>query len=168
MIRAIRERDEGAMGQVMGRYSRLLWSVAASVLKNAPDQDVEECVADAFVYLWQHPERYDPGRGKLKAWLSAIARSRALDRARQLSRRQELPLEEQILEEAPPPEDGLEELLEGLSGEEQEILRRRYRDGEKPGEIAQALGLPVKRVENRLYRGRQKLRKKLDPKEGTR
>jgi len=155
----------------MARYSRLLWSVAGAILRDAPDQDVEECVADAFIYLWQHPERYDPKRGKLKAWLSAIAKSRALDRLRQRARRQELPLDESApagtgsMPEELADQD-VEDILEGLGEEEKEVLRRRYCHGQKPGEIALDLGLPVKRVENRIYRGKQKLRQKIE-KEAT-
>lgn len=163
---AIQRGDQQVMAQVMARYSRLLWKVAAGVLKTAPDQDVEECVADAFIHLWRHPEQYDPRRGALKSWLAAIARSRALDRARQLTRRRELPLEEEALGAAsPPPEellDGAEELLSRLEEPDREIFRRRYAAGEKPSEIARELGLPVRRVQNRLYRGKELLRKQLE------
>lgn len=169
IIGAIRRREEEAISQVMTRYSRLLWSVAGAVLKNAPEQDIEECVADAFIYLWQHPEQYDPQRGTLKSWLAMVAKSRALDRVRKLSRRRELSLEEGF---GPEPEEepelwtgGMEELLEGLNEEDRELFRRRYGEEQKPGEIAREMGLPVKLVENRLYRGRQKLRRRLEREE---
>ena len=57
MARAIGDRDEQVLGLVMEKYAHLLWPIAAAVLKNVgSDQDVEECVADAFVYLWEHPD----------------------------------------------------------------------------------------------------------------
>ena len=37
-------------------------------------------------------------------------------------------------------------------------------DVEEPRDIAQAMGLPVKQVENRLYRTKRKLRKQLERK----
>lgn len=50
MARAIGNRDEEALGLVMEKYAHLLWPIAAAVLKNVgSDQDVEECVADAFI-----------------------------------------------------------------------------------------------------------------------
>ena len=59
------------------KYSKLLWSVSGAVLSHIGSaQDVEECVADAFIYLWEHPDKYNPERGKLKTWLSIIAHSK--------------------------------------------------------------------------------------------
>lgn len=57
LIEGIRNRDESAAAYAIDRYSRLLWSAAAQVLRNiGTAEDLEECVADAFVYLWEHPE----------------------------------------------------------------------------------------------------------------
>lgn len=86
IIRAIQRGDEGAIAGVITRYARLMWSVAGSVLRGVgSDQDVEECVADVFVYLWQHPDKFDPRRGSLRSWLAVVARSQAVDRCRALA-----------------------------------------------------------------------------------
>ena len=67
IITAIKNGDETAIAQAIDKYSRLLWSVASAVLKNVgQEQDVEECVADVFISLWQQPEKYDAGRGGLR------------------------------------------------------------------------------------------------------
>ena len=61
-IQAIQSGDEQAIDNVITKYSKLLWSIASAVLKNAASaQDIEECVADVFIYLWQHPEKYEKG-----------------------------------------------------------------------------------------------------------
>ena len=97
LINAIKNGDETAIAQAMDKYARLLWSVVSAVLKNvAPEQDMEECVADVFISLWQNPEKYDAGRGGLRTWLCIKARSRALDKYREISRRSALPLEEAL------------------------------------------------------------------------
>ena len=81
MIQAIRNRDEFAMSEVMDTYAKLLWSIAGRILRNiGAVQDIEECVADTFIYLWEHPDKFDPRRGKLKTWLSVIARTQAINR----------------------------------------------------------------------------------------
>ena len=75
LIEGIRNRDESAAAYAIDRYSRLFWSAAAPVLRNiGTAEDLEECVADAFVYLWEHPEKFDPARGSLKSWLAMIGR----------------------------------------------------------------------------------------------
>lgn len=95
LSRAVQSRDEAAMEVIINRYSRLLWRVCAAVLsKSGGTQDVEECVADAFVYLWRYPERYDSSRSTLKTFLCMVARSRAMDRYRSLMRSRTVPMEE--------------------------------------------------------------------------
>ena len=169
VIRSIRNREETAISHVIDKYSRLLWTVVDAVLGgSACVQDVEECVADVFIYLWEHPEKYDPRRGTLKSWLALVARSRALDRWRALQRRSTLPLDELtpiaggtgvadglLAEET---KRALREALKCLSPEEQDILTRRYYHEQKPREIALALGISVKQVNNHLYRAKQKLK----------
>ena len=165
---AIGRRDEDAMNAVIDKYARLLWPIADAVLKNVGSvQDVEECVADAFIFLWEHPEKFDSGRGTLKSFLCIVARSRAIDRYRELSRRGTLPLEEAVLadtlgvQEALLKEETKRELLAAVNalGEPgREILVRRYYYNQKPREIALALGLTVKQVDNSLYRSKRSLR----------
>lgn len=92
VVGAIKHGNEEAINHVITKYSKLMWSIASSILHNvASDQDIEECVADVFVYLWKHPEKYDPQRGTLKVWLSVVARSQAIDKYRDLSKNNAVP-----------------------------------------------------------------------------
>lgn len=51
-ISAIKLRDEAAINEVIKKYSKLLWSVSGAVLSCiGSTQDIEECVADVFIYL---------------------------------------------------------------------------------------------------------------------
>ena len=138
IISAIEARDERMLAFVVQRYSKLLWKIATSILINAASvQDVEECVADVFIYLWQYPEKYDPDKAKLSSWLSVVARSKAVDSYRRITRKKE-----------------------------KELVIRRYYYEQKPAEIAVALDMPKKQVENRLYYVRQKLKKMMEKQEG--
>ena len=168
IIRAIRDGSEGAISQVIDRYSRLMWSIVRAVLKNTgSEQDMEECVADVFIYLWENPGKFDPQRGRLKAWLAIVARSRAIDRYRELSRRSDVPLEDTLIADrigaadrvlAQETRQALIRAVKALEEPDREILIRRYYREQKPREIAIALDMPVKQVENRLYRAKLKLR----------
>ena len=168
IIDANKAGDEQAMQKIICRYSRLLWSIVGAVLSQVgTTEDMEECVADVFIDLWEHPQKYDENRGSLKAWLSVIARNKAIDRYRQKTKIQTIPLEETVLAQmGVEPEmenkEGLQEALAELTEEEREILLRRYVYQQKPKEMAVALGLSVKQIENRLYRIKAKMRKQME------
>lgn len=198
IISAIIARDERMLAFVVKKYSKLLWKIAASVLINAASvQDVEECVADVFIYLWQYPEKYDPDKAKLSSWLSVIARSKAVDSFRRIIRKREISMEEIVVESLGYAENNaaygemhfmeeshsMEEIhsmeegnsreklricIEGLDEKEKELIIRRYYYEQKPAEIAAALDMPKKQVENRLYYVRQKLRKMMEKQKGGR
>lgn len=171
IISAIIDRDEKMLAFVVQKYSKLLWKIAASILINAASvQDVEECIADVFIYLWQYPEKYDPDKAKLSSWLSVIARTKAIDRYRQNVRKRELPMEEIVAEGLSHAEitviDAEKEKLLSCIGKleekEKELIIRRYYYEQKPAEIALVLEIPKKQVENRLYYAKQKLRKMME------
>lgn len=169
VIAGIRKRDERVIGEIIEKYSRLLWPIVSVVLKNVgTEQDVEECVADVFIDLWENPDKYDAARGTLKTWLCMVARCKAIDRYRALSKHSTVPLESAMMagrmgiQDALLQEETKQELVaavNALADVEKDILIRRYYYEQKPREIAKALDMPVKQVENHLYRSKQKLRK---------
>ena len=194
IIQAIKDGDEQVISMVMRKYSKLLWKVTSAILVNASSvQEVEECVADVFIYLWMHPEKYEWEKGKLSSWLCMVARSKAIDRYRSIIKKQEVSIEEQynellnkgsILEEndkydivfqmygkiieplakvvEKEEKETLLSCIETLEYVEKEILIRRYYYEQKPKEIAIALDMPKKQIENCLYQAKQKLKKKME------
>ena len=175
IISAITARDERMLAFVVQKYSKLLWKIAASILINAASvQDVEECVADVFIYLWQYPEKYDPDKAKLSSWLSVVARSKAVDSYRRITRKREVSMEEILMESlghaennvADEEKDKLRSCIDELDEKEKELVMRRYYYEQKPAEIAVALDMPKKQVENRLYYVRQKLRRMMEKQKG--
>ena len=170
-IAAIKNRNEAAINEVITKYSKLLWSVACAVLNNmGSTQDVEECVADTFIYLWEHPEKYNSQRGKLKTWLSIIARTQAVNRCREIAKQNIIPLEESdFVDQLGIVDTYLEAetrrallaAVNALGEPDREILIRRYYYDQKPKEIALALDMSVKQVDNRLYQTKLKLRESL-------
>ncbi len=160
-IRLIRSGDEKAIAAIMNKYSRMLWKTAAKILTSS-EEDIEECVADVFISLWQKPEQYDESRGKLSTWLCTMVKNKALDRLRSIKARREEPVDE-IPEIAAPAETNesgydLEQCLDRLPEEDREIVKRRYYDEQKPAEIAKEMGMDKKKVENRLFHSKKKLK----------
>jgi RNA polymerase sigma factor (sigma-70 family) len=89
LAQRLHQRDPEALETLISRYSRELFYFIRIVLDGVGAvQDAEECVNDLFVAVWQEIESFDPGRGTLHTWLTMRAKDIALDRRRQLCRRQ--------------------------------------------------------------------------------
>ena len=176
IITAIKKRNEATINEIITKYSKLLWSVAEAVLSHVGSvQDVEECVADTFIYLWEHPEKFDHQRGKLKTWLSIIARTQAVNRYREITKRNTLPLEDADFVDQLDVADSVLEVetrqallaaVNALGEPDREILIRRYYYDQKPKEIALALDMSVKQIDNRLYQTKRRLHEMLTRSEG--
>ncbi len=153
------------------RYSRLLWSVAAPIIEGVgSEQDVEECVADVFIDLWQDPTAFDPARGSLKAWLCLKCRSKAVDRFRKLSSHMVEELTEDkisvLTEDGADRDDAeraeaLRQAVERLKEPEREVMIRRFFMEQKPAAISKAMGISVRKIGNIIYRAKGKLRDEL-------
>lgn len=167
LARRLRKQDERLYEQLMANYGRLLWTIVSGILAGCgTKEDVEEVVSDVFVELWQNPHLFDPSRGEIKAFLCVKAKSRAIDRLRQLRRVDAVPLDEV---EDSAAGDLLEQLLSpmtlgrilGLLAEmgqpDQEILTLRLIYTVKPADIAAKLRLPVNLVYEKIRRGKAKL-----------
>ncbi len=108
----------------------------------------------------------------MKSYLCGIARHVALDRLRQLGRAewQQLPDDENALGVWADPADEVaaaerqslvQQCVDALPQPDRDIFILRYYFGERVNAIAERLGLSAKSVENRLYQGRQRLKKAL-------
>ena len=91
LYRGLYERDPRALEVLIQRYSREMSYFIRLVLDSiGTPQDAEECTNDLFVLVWQDVESYDPARSSLRTWLTMRAKYIALDRRRQIQRRQAL------------------------------------------------------------------------------
>src|SRR5215831_965957 len=89
LAQRLQQRDSEALETLISRYSREVFYFIRLVLDGVGvAQDAEECVNDLFVAVWQEIETFDPGRGTMRTWLTMRAKYIALDRRRQLVRRQ--------------------------------------------------------------------------------
>ena len=172
MILGLHAGNEHALDVVIDQYSRLLWSIARPILRNIGTvEDMEECVADAFIQLWRNRETIIESHGGIKSWLCTVVKCKAIDCYRKTVRKSEISIDEQLSAFRAGLVDQTlgavlqRELLAAVNaiGEpDHEILLRRYYYQQKPKDIALALDLTVKQVENRLFRAKQLLRSRLE------
>ena len=169
LLKMVNSGDDDALIYIIEKYSKLLWVIVGNILNGVGTvEDIEECISDTFMNFWNKPKSFNTSKGSLKTFLSVIARRRALDRYKQLTKNMTVELHEEMSKQ----EDDLfefiskrelyNELYEAirLLGEpDKEILIRRYIFEEKPAYIAYKTNIPTKEVKNRLYRSKLKLQK---------
>ena len=176
--------DATALAELFDRYADVIFRVAFRRLGDR--QLAEEVVQDTWLTLWDRAELFDPAAGSLVAWLSTIARNRAVDRLRALGRRPgALPLSAvfatdtgddralaagQVLmseDQARDPQMALDELelrdtmlqaLTQIPADERQVLELAYYGDLTQPEIAQRLGWPLGTVKTRTRRGLLRLR----------
>ena len=161
--------DQAGMEELHRRYGGMIHYIVRGIL---PDpRDVEECISDISMGVWQGAKGFDPERGSLPAWLTAIARNTAVSHLRASRRHAD---RQARLEENQPGGESPEETvirseqveqlraaLAGLNSRERALFYRKYYYLQSTERMARELGMTQRAVEGRLYRLRQKLRQRL-------
>ena len=172
LVKKISDGEQDAFLYMIKTYSKLMWVIIGGILGTVgTPQDIEECISDVYVYVWQNPNAYNPQKGSFKTFLAVIAKSKALDAYRKLSKNKITELTDAISAD----DDGLLDYIiekeihhklyaaiETLKEPNREIMIRRFFFEEKPKRIAEKTAIPVKEVENRLYKSKLRLRKILE------
>ena len=167
----LKTMDEQAIAETDRKYGKVCMQVSMNILDSRPD--AEECVSDTYLKTWNSIPPQRPNC--LKAFLTKITRTIAIDRYRQNRRRAEnRELEEAILELSPAmwvPDSAegelkylLSDFLRKLSEEERRLFMGRYWHGYTVHDLAEHYGLTPNAVTKRLGRTREKLRDYLNEK----
>ena len=174
MIALLKSDPSRGLCEAVRKYRSYAAAIVGRVLGGS-ERDVEECVADAFVAVWKTVQS-ERGLRNLKGCIAYAARNAAINRYRKLTRERTVDIDEIYL---PSGEDitldfesgtdavTVQELVYGLEEPDREIFVRKYYLMESVKEIAAQVGLEEIQIKNRLYRGRQKLKKQLEERDIT-
>jgi RNA polymerase sigma-70 factor (ECF subfamily) len=136
----------------------------------------EDVVQDVFMQLWLRPSSYDAARGPLGAYVTMLARSRALDRWRTRGARDgalERSKDEARLNGAAAEESAAEPVMrrersrtlagaiKTLPAEQRDALLLAYGRGMTATEIADATAIPLGTAKSRIRLGLRKTRENL-------
>jgi len=172
LVVLVARRDEAALGALYDRYNRLVYSLALRVVGERTL--AEEIVMDAFVSVWRAADSFIEERGRFVAWLTSVARHRAIDELRRLNVRPEgssVELDEAIKTSGPDPlEDVVDvrqrrevvrSVLAQLPDAQREALELAYFGGLTQQEIAEKTNTPLGTVKTRMRLGMLKMRDEL-------
>jgi RNA polymerase sigma-70 factor (ECF subfamily) len=173
LIKRVAEQDQPAMTRLYDTTNRLVFGLITRIVGDAAA--AEEVLIDVYMQAWRQASRYCEERGSPIAWLTTIARSRALDRLRAdaqgLRRNQPLDLASEHaatswaddLALASEVRTVVKRALNSLSPEQKEVIELAYYGGLSHSEIALKLGQPLGTVKTRTRLGMTKLRAELNP-----
>ncbi|HYZ14824.1 MAG TPA: sigma-70 family RNA polymerase sigma factor [Candidatus Acidoferrum sp.] len=166
LMERVRTRDADAFEQLYDTYHRLVFGIGLRILGDATmAEDVTQAV---FLKLWTAPEAFRGG--SFVAWLSRVARNRALDLARARSARPEIEIPPDIPLEGALDDDVFARLdaqqvrdaLATLPPEQRTLIELGFFGGITHEEIARRTETPLGTVKSRIRVGLRKLRASLE------
>jgi RNA polymerase sigma-70 factor (ECF subfamily) len=173
-VAAARRGDPSAFESLVRSVQRPVYGLALRLLQR--EAEAAEVAQEALLRAYQNLHRYDDSR-PFDLWVLAITRNLCLDllRRRTKVRTEELePMKEVLPSGDVSQEDraiaseerqSLEEAMATLSADDREVLALYYVQKRTTKEIAQVMGCAPGTIMARLFRAREKLRKKMTPSE---
>lgn len=173
LLELLKKNSDQAVRIMLELYGGAVSTICGNFLYDCGKEDVEEAVADTFINFWKKSKDFVLNeKFTLKSYIYAIARNVSRDKRRELKKQDIYSIEELSLElpanfsteqkvEKKEMEAILHTCLEKMKEPDKSVFLYRYFYGFKISDIAEILNLPVKKVENILYHGKNRLRKDL-------
>ena len=165
LARATLAGDRRAFDELLDRYETKIYNLALRVTGNPADaMDVTQA---AFLKAYENLQRYDPGR-PFFSWIYRIGMNEALDTIQ--DRRRFLDLDPELASRTASPEQDcaaheagrkIQDAMLELPAEQRAVIVLRHFQGLSYQEIAEVIGVPLKRVKSRLFEARTGLRERL-------
>nr|WP_319488618.1 sigma-70 family RNA polymerase sigma factor [uncultured Caproiciproducens sp.] len=169
IILLMENKPADGLYEIIKKYRSFVAAITGRIL-HGNEQDVEECINDTFLSVWKAFGSNNHQIVNLKGYLACAARNTAINRYRQLAKRNVIDIDEiniaeenDMLLEFENRNNAivLQELIAALDEPDREIFIRKYFLFERIKDIAVRMDLDEIHVKNRLYCGKQKLRKQL-------
>lgn len=169
-VLAARRGDRNAFAALVRSVQRPVFGLCLRLVRS--EAEAAELAQDAFLRAYQNLHRYDEAR-PFDLWVMAIARNLCLDvlrrrshmRTEDLSEMNDaLPSGEKSLEEGAIERQerlSLEEAMSSLGADDREVLALYYVQKRTTKEIAEVMGVAPGTIMARLFRAREKLRKRM-------
>jgi len=160
----VQRGDDQAMAILFDRYSKIVYSVALRVLRDAAS--AEDILQEIFMQIWRNPNTFVATRGSLGGWLAVVARNRSIDTLRRRRPTEQV----ETMQLASPGNLAVESernfmmekaraAISHLPAEQRKTLEMAFFDGLTHSEIAEMTGDPLGTVKTRIRSALLTLRK---------
>ncbi|WP_425415407.1 RNA polymerase sigma factor SigW [Paenibacillus glacialis] len=172
--------DQQAFGEIVELYKDKIYHLGYRMLSNR--HEAEDVVQETFLRVFKSLDRFDPNQ-KFSTWIYRIATNLCIDRLRKRKATYSLdadmndqegmdgyslipsddrtPESELMISET---KQLIYDAIESLPAKYKSVMILRYLQDLSLQEISDVLGMPVTTIKTRVHRGREFLRKKLEPK----
>lgn len=173
LVNRIKKRDSNALETIMDLFLSSVSGLAKSILGTVcTKEDIEECIEDVFIDAWNNISEFNPDKGSFKTWLLIICKYKALNLRKATIKKNNLVdieniqctskenIEELILLKES--RQLLLNLINSFAAIDKAIFIRKYFLHQDIQQICTVMELSRQSVDNRLWRGRKKLKEALD------
>ncbi|OAA91028.1 sigma-70 family RNA polymerase sigma factor [Clostridium coskatii] len=170
-IEKLKKGDEKALDYIVDQHLPLVKGTVRKILMQFNDSGlIEECINDVFLSVWNNADKFKGKVEDFKKWIFAISKFKAIDYYRTKIKGAEVVLDTiEILGETSAEDElvilenknEIMRLIDDLEPVDRKIFVLRFILGYKSTEIAEKLNITKAAVDNRIYREKRKLRKKL-------
>ncbi len=167
----LRAGDEAALGELYDQHAGFVYGLALRIIGDK--QAAEDVAQDVFVGFWQAPDRYDPDRGSVRAFLGTVTHRRSVDliRREEARRRRETKTSHEPKVQTATDESALRsatservrEAVAQLPPAQREALELAYFQGHTYRQVATILDIPEGTAKSRLRLGLQRIAELLHP-----
>jgi RNA polymerase sigma-70 factor (ECF subfamily) len=164
--------DQVGLAELYDRHAAAIYSLALRILRDRVA--AEDTVQEVFTQAWRQARNYDGMRGSVGAWLSTLARSRAIDALRAKRARPDGIADDTsartLADAAPVPDESaiqseqsarVRQALNTLPELQRKAIELAYYEGLTHVEIAERLAEPLGTIKTRIRTGLFKLREQL-------
>ena len=176
LIEQVRNGAKEALGALFRRHTRAVRNVAYRILRD--EAEAEDLCQEVFLLLFQKAKLFDPSKGTASSWIIQIAYHRAMNRRRYLDHRQHYDVQaldeehvgigrKHLIVDDITAKALLDRLRGELSAEQRVTLELHLFEGYSLREIAEKTNQALGNVRHHYYRGLERLRSIVFPKQST-
>ncbi|WP_027623795.1 sigma-70 family RNA polymerase sigma factor [Clostridium lundense] len=169
-IQRLKEGKEDALDYIVDNYLPLVKGTVSKVLSPLRDDGlIEECVNDVFLSIWNNAMKFRGDVTDFKKWVYVVSKFKAIDCYRVNIKNIETVLDDIEITNENSAEDNfitmenkseILKLIDSLKDIDRNIFVLKFFLGYKSEDIAKKLNITKASVDNRIYRGKRKLREK--------
>ena len=108
MIKRILKKDPKGLDYIMNTYMKKVYFLVDKIIGFYGKEEVEECVSDVFLAIWEDINQYDESKGSFGSFVFMKTKYKALDYKRKLENKSE---KYNVLEETVPDNMSTEDIV---------------------------------------------------------